>query len=120
MKFARIAAIAAVLAIGPVAGGCTVEGALADAARFMMQIKSSLAEASETIRVGCNTIGIVEQEAAVVSPVCGQKVSRVRAGIEAICRDRALLTDDVIGNYVKAIGAAVKNAKDAQRACAPS
>jgi len=111
----KIIPIVAVLMLAPVLGGCnSIAEALARAAQIMAQVRTSLAEVREGIAVGCNALGIAEAEAATKSEACVAKVSKLKAGVIAICQNRALLTDDVVGNYFSTVANAVKQA---QKAC---
>jgi hypothetical protein len=108
-----IAPVLAFVIIAPLLlGGCTsIQDGLAKAMAFMGQVRSTLVEVREGIRVGCNAIGLAEQEAATVNATCQTKVSKLRAGVEAICRNQSLLTDDVVGNYFSTVANAVKQAQ---------
>ena len=111
----KIIPIVAVLMLAPALGGCnSIAEALARAVQIMSQVRSSLAEVREGIAVGCNALGIAEVEAAAKSEACVVKVSKLKAGVIAICQNRALLTDEVVGNYFSTVANAVKQA---QKAC---
>ncbi|HWV44146.1 hypothetical protein [Pseudorhodoplanes sp.] len=108
-----VAPVLAFVIIAPMLlGGCTtIQDGLAKAMAFIGQVRTTLVEVREGIRVGCNAIGLAEQEAATVNATCVQKVSKLRAGVEAICKNQALLTDDVVGNYFSTVANAVKQAQ---------
>lgn len=111
----KVIPLIALLFLAPTLGGCnTVAEALARAAQIMSQVRTSLAEVREGIAVGCSALGIAEAEAAAKSEACGVKVTRLKAGVLAICQNRALLTDEVVGNYFSSVANAVKQA---QKAC---
>lgn len=72
--------------------------------------RRSLLETREVINRGCAAIGYAEQEAYTRSQTCGSKLSALRAGVEAICMNQSLLTDDIVGNYAVKVAQAVKTA----------
>lgn len=77
------------------------------------ELRKSLLETRNVIARGCNAIGYAEQEAYTRSQTCGTKVSKLRAGVEAICMNQSLLTDDIVGNYAVSVARAVKSANAA-------
>lgn len=111
----KVIAIVAILLLAPALGGCnTIAEGFARAVQIMTQVRTSLSEIREGIAVGCNALGIAEAEAAAKSAACVAQVSKLKAGVIAICQNRALLTDDVVGNYFSSVANAVKQA---QKAC---
>lgn len=113
----KIFVIAAVVSIGLSTAACdwqTVKDGFARAFAAYNAFRTSLSEARETIRVGCSSLNLAEQEAPKLGEKCSRTISGIRAGVVAICQNVDLLDDKVVGNYVKSIGTAVK---DAQAAC---
>lgn len=110
-----IAPVLAFVIIAPLLlGGCTsVQDALAKAVSIMTTVRTTLTEVRAGISTGCSALGLAESEAAAVSATCGAKVSRLKAGVIAICQNQALLTDDVVGNYFSTVANAVKQAQAA-------
>lgn len=106
--------VLALMLILPLLGGCTtVQDALAKAVSIMTTVRTTLTEVRAGISTGCSALGLAESEAAAVSATCGAKVSRLKAGVIAICQNQALLTDDVVGNYFSTVANAVKQAQAA-------
>lgn len=93
-------------------GGCSIqlEALYAQALAVVGVVKASLTPARTFIEAGCSYV--YREEVRVDGDhACQQKVSKIRRGIEAVCKNTALLTDDVVGNYVATIRNAVKNAE---------
>lgn len=104
--------ILALLLLAPALSGCTtVQEALARAASVMAKVRTTLVEVRGGISEGCRALGIAEQQPA--SQACAQKVSRLRAGVAAICQNQDKLTDNVVGNYYSSVKNAVKQAQAA-------
>lgn len=113
----KLAIVGVVCAVAFTQAACdwqTVKDGFARAFAAYNLLRTSLSEARETIRVGCSSLNLAEQEAPKLGEKCSRTVTSIKAGQVAICQNVDLLDDKVVGNYVKSIGTAVK---DAQAAC---
>ena len=75
-------------------------------------------QAQDTIREGCATVAAYEMQAEALAAATGSckarnAVEKVRVTITGICNNTAQITDAQAGNYVKTIGASVKQAQSA-------
>ncbi len=100
------------LALALLAGGCTqtVNELVTRAVVALSYTTDKLSQAKAYIDTGCGALYSRELNAA---PNCAVKISKLRAGVDAICRNSAYLTDDKIGNYSASVINAMKKSQAA-------
>ena len=108
----NIATALAVCFLGVGLGACSINLAALyqQALAVVGVVQASLTPAKAFIDSGCSFL-YREELRVNASPTCQQKVSAIRRGVEAICKNSALLTDDVVGNYIDKIQGAVFKAE---------
>ena len=109
---------AALVAVALSVSGCSTQEALDKIGAFLGRVNSALVKAQDTIREGCATVAAYEMQAEALAAATGSckarnAVEKVRVTITGICNNTAQITDAQAGNYVKTIGAAVKQAQSA-------
>lgn len=87
-------------------GGCNVQTVVNWLAEAQYYITAGLSGARQVIESGCSIL--VKEGATPQQEVC---ISKLRAGVRAVCVNTSKLTDDVAGNYIGAVRNAVKNAQ---------
>ncbi|MDQ3014186.1 MAG: hypothetical protein M3X11_26205 [Acidobacteriota bacterium] len=100
------------LALALLAGGCTqtVNELVTRSIVALTYTTNKLSQAKAYIDTGCGALYARELSA---TPNCAVKLSKLRAGVDAICRNSAYLTDDKIGNYSASVVNAVKKSQAA-------